>query len=86
MESGWHFCETDAQISVTFRGINFQEGRSTGSAAGTVHAGGLRGSVLLTLTEATLLCLTLTDFRTRHSMIVARAGINAVFAGSCRHP
>lgn len=50
-----------------------------------VRAGGLRGSVLLTLPEATLLCLTLTDFRTRHSMIVARAGINAVFAGSCRH-
>jgi hypothetical protein len=50
-----------------------------------VHADGLRGSVLLTLPQATLLCLTLTDFRTKHSMIVARAGIEVVFAGSCRH-
>jgi hypothetical protein len=78
MESGWHFCETGEQISVTFCGIKFKESRSTASAAGTC-------SVLLTLPQATLLCLTLTDFRIKHPMIVARAGINVVFAGSCRH-
>jgi hypothetical protein len=48
-----------------------------------VHAGGHGGSLRLTLPRATLLCLTSTDFRSKHSMNVVRAGINVVFAGSC---